>query len=305
MNVSIIIVNYNTKSLTLNCLKSIFEQTRDISFEVIISDNGSTDGSIEAIKTNFPQVILLENKKNLGFGAANNKGLEIAKGKYIFYLNSDTILLNNAVKLFFDYFELNGDKDNLGVIGCNLYDFSMKYGNSYGFFKSRFHTLKVSFIDFLRITKASIFGDKKVKENNTSKDKSLMNFTGYVDFVIGADMFLRNNQYAKFDEDFFMYVEEINLQLQMKKYGYNAYIINEPKIIHLEGASSSNSKPKSVLEFYSSFSKLNHMVSSIIYIKKTGFYPVTLFLTRVFTSLCMLNPKIYKYSKQYLKKIWK
>lgn len=84
MDVSIIIVNYNTKDLTCNCLKSVFEQTEDIDFEVIVSDNGSTDGSVEMIKTEFPQVVLIENRVNLGFGAANNRGLKLAKGKYIF-----------------------------------------------------------------------------------------------------------------------------------------------------------------------------------------------------------------------------
>ena len=126
MDVSIIIVNYNTKQLLKDCLNSIYEHTENISFEVIVSDNGSKDGSIEMLKAEFPQVILIENNANLGFGKANNKGLAIAKGKYIFYLNSDTILLNNAVKLFFDYFEENGKKENIGALGCNLLD---KQGN--------------------------------------------------------------------------------------------------------------------------------------------------------------------------------
>ena len=120
MDVSIIIVNYNTCDLTRNCLKSVFEQTKDIDFEVIVSDNGSKDGSIEMIKKEFPQVILIENNANLGFGAANNRGLKIAKGKYVFYLNSDTILLNNAVKCFFDYWENSPEKDTIGALGGNL-----------------------------------------------------------------------------------------------------------------------------------------------------------------------------------------
>lgn len=84
LDVSIIIVNYNTKDLTRNCLKAVFEQTKNISFEVIVSDNGSNDGSIEMIKSEFPQVILIENNENLGFGAANNCGGKNCKRKIYF-----------------------------------------------------------------------------------------------------------------------------------------------------------------------------------------------------------------------------
>ena len=120
MNVSIIIVNYNTKKLLSDCLKSIYEQTKDLEFEVIVSDNGSTDGSIEMLKSDFPQVILIENNANLGFGTANNRGLSVAKGKYIFYLNSDTILKNNAVKYFFDFWENSPEPEKIGGLGANL-----------------------------------------------------------------------------------------------------------------------------------------------------------------------------------------
>ena len=122
MQLSIIIVNYNTKSLLRNCLTSVYDLTSDITFEIIVSDNGSTDGSIEMLKTEFPQVILIENNANLGFGAANNRALDIAKGKYIFYLNSDTVLLNNACKIFYDYWESAQNKDSIGAIGANLLD---------------------------------------------------------------------------------------------------------------------------------------------------------------------------------------
>ena len=111
MHVSIIIVNYNTKTLLADCLRSIYAQTTDMNYEIIVSDNGSTDGSIEMIKSEFPNVILIENNANLGFGGANNRGLAIAKGKYIFYLNSDTILLNNVTKYFYDFFEEHKDDE--------------------------------------------------------------------------------------------------------------------------------------------------------------------------------------------------
>jgi GT2 family glycosyltransferase len=134
MDVSIIIVNYNTKELIHNCLASIYEQTKDISFEVIISDNGSTDGSVEMVKNEFPYVKLVANNENIGFGAANNRALKIANGKYIFYLNSDTVLLNNAVKIFFDYWENTEEKEKIGALGTNLIDADGKIIHSWGMF---------------------------------------------------------------------------------------------------------------------------------------------------------------------------
>ena len=88
MDVSIIIVNYNTRELLRDCLISIYKHTTEINFEVIVSDNGSVDGSIEMLKQDFPQVVLIENNANLGFGRANNRGLAIAKGKCIVYRDS-------------------------------------------------------------------------------------------------------------------------------------------------------------------------------------------------------------------------
>ena len=84
IDVSVIIVNYNTKDLLQACINSVKEQTKDVSFEIIVSDNGSSDGSIEMLRGEFPEVIVLENKDNLGFGKANNRGAEIANGKYLF-----------------------------------------------------------------------------------------------------------------------------------------------------------------------------------------------------------------------------
>ena len=104
MDVSVIIVNYNTLELTKNTIESVFEKTIEVSYEIILVDNASTDGSVEFFENNYKdKIILIKNNENLGFGRANNKGIEIAKGKYIFLLNSDTLLINNAIKILFDF----------------------------------------------------------------------------------------------------------------------------------------------------------------------------------------------------------
>lgn len=97
-DVSIIIVNWNTRDILQDCLKSIYEQTRDIDFEVIVIDNASSDGSAEMVKAEFPPVILIENTKNRGFAAANNQGVKIARGRYVLLLNSDTVVFDGASK---------------------------------------------------------------------------------------------------------------------------------------------------------------------------------------------------------------
>src|SRR3989344_8809750 len=102
MDLSVIIVNWNTKKLLENCLASIFKFTEDVNFEVIVVDNGSEDDSPKLVKEKFPQVKLIPNKENLGFTKANNQGIKISKGKYILLLNSDTYLIENSFRKLLD-----------------------------------------------------------------------------------------------------------------------------------------------------------------------------------------------------------
>ncbi|MBO6218706.1 MAG: glycosyltransferase family 2 protein [Treponema sp.] len=308
MDVSIIIVNYNTKQLLADCLNSIYEQTNGIEFEVIVSDNGSTDGSIEMLKNDFPQVAFIENNANLGFGAANNRGLKIAKGKYIFYLNSDTILLNNAVKIFFDYFEENGEKEKLGALGCMLVkkdgaaaissdSFLGLEENFCYFLKDKFYLL---FSTYYKAFKHYLFR-YKLKE---VKKSPVVHQKGFVDFIIGADLFLRNDEFAKFDEHYFMYCEEVDLQYQMEKNNLTRKIIETPKIIHLEGGSSSR-KIYEVLDL-ASFTKIQTAISKIYFLKKNAlFSPLRIFILRLTMSVVWLNPLIFKQTARHIAKLWK
>lgn len=295
MDVSIIIVNYNTKNLTRNCINSIFEHTKDIQFEVLLSDNGSTDGSIEMLKNEFPEVKLILNNENLGFGKANNRALKIAQGKYILYLNSDTFLLNNAVKLFFDYWENSADKEVIGALGCNLLSKKMKiifsaerrFPNSVGIIKTNIVTLCETYLQIFYKALPSIYSF------------TIKRLEGEVGYVCGADLFVKNDNNAKFDEKFFMYCEETDLQFKLMKQHKKRLIIDGPKIIHLEGASSNKTKlyPKS--QIYAS-------ISRIIYLKnnfKPGF--AILFLIKLITTLTWINPFIIKDTFLYLPKLWR
>lgn len=268
LDVSIIIVNYNTKDLTRNCLKSVFEQTKNISFEVIVSDNGSNDGSIEMIKSEFPQVVLIENNANLGFGAANNRGLNMAKGKYIFYLNSDTVLLNNAAKIFFDYWENSPEKEKIGALGCVLQDENGNLIHSGGEFpkcksicKERFSELVHSCAKYLllklHLEKLYQFSRKEIKSERV--------IPGEVDYVTGADLFMLNDRFAEFDERFVLYYEETDLQRNLRNQtGKKSFLIDEPKIIHLLH------KGRSEKIKFETFSTFHNKVSSVLYFEKYG-----------------------------------
>ena len=241
MDVSVIIVNYNTKQLLSDCLRSIYEQTKDIDFEVIVSDNGSSDGSIEMIKADFPQVALIENNANLGFGKANNVAANVAKGKYLFFLNSDTLLLNNAIRAFFDFAET---QHNPCILGGWLVDAQKQPMPSYGQFTSFLRQCFGYLYDYFpMLLKICLFLHPR-------KSVAVCSNAFCVDFVTGADLFMPAsvfNAIGGFDEIFFMYHEDDDLCRRSLGQGCKSVLISEPQIVHLEGKSSKNSARKMMI----------------------------------------------------------
>lgn len=220
MDVSVIIVNYNTRQITADCIDSVFAKTTGVDFEVILVDNASTDGSKEQFEDDS-RIAYIYNKENVGFGRANNIGYERARGKYIFLLNSDTILLNNAILLFYEKMEdLPG---NVACLGTVLKDKDGRPGHSYGEF--------LQWKLLLPWCKA-----EEKTENIPGNGLEVM-------YVLGADMFLRRSVIERcglFDPVFFMYNEENDLQRRYHDAGYLSKIISEPQIIHLGGKSNKN-----------------------------------------------------------------
>lgn len=232
MDVSIILVNYNTKELLRNCLNSIFEKTRDIEFEVFVVDNASSDASCEVVEKEFQQVKLIKNTENLGFGKANNIAIRQSSAKYVFLLNSDTILINNAVKTFFDFMEKDENKRVAACAG-DLFDERMNKQTSFGNFPSLTEI-------FFRLGLKYLF--REYYENNlTLIRKNNSDLPHEIDYASGADLFLRKSVIDKvgaFDENFFMYYEDSDLCFRIKKAGYSIKILPDAKIIHLESKSS-------------------------------------------------------------------
>lgn len=221
MDVSVIIVNYNTRQMTCDCLHSIRMHTKDVNYEVIVVDNASTDGSVEHIKTHFDGVRVISSDRNLGFGKANNKGALEARGKYLFFLNSDTLLLNNAIHFFYNYMERNKE---VGAVGGILLNEQGQVSFSYNRFPSPRTEIKYVLNKLFRRPTIPTLPSQPVS----------------VDFISGADLFIPKVIFERlngFDPEFFMYYEETDLQKRMAKIGLTRVIIPDVHIMHLDGGS--------------------------------------------------------------------
>lgn len=236
MNISIIIVNYNCKDYLSPCLQSIIQQTKGLKYEIIIVDNGSKDGSIELLKTEYPNVKLIESKENLGFGRANNLGAKVANGEYLFLLNPDTILQNNAIKVLWDNAVIN--KDKIGCCGAQLVDENGDNANIGGNFPSLF--LLFSDIGF-RLFYPHYYR-KKLSLLWTIDD---LPPSGNIKTVCGADLLIERrlfNEINGFDNDFFLYFEDTHLCYKLYSKGLKNYIFTDAKIKHLESVSISTNR---------------------------------------------------------------
>jgi len=234
--VSIIIVSYNTSDLLSACLKSVEKELVNLSLtgkaEIFVVDNNSEDGSSDMVKTEFPRVRLIQNTENLGFGKANNRAIERAKGNYLFFLNPDAEVCQDAIGIMVDFMEKN---PNVGLAGTAL-----------------------------------IFPDgspqssvEKIYPGARYAAADLKNLPGDIAWVMGASMIARAGLIKKiggFDERFFLYGEDIDLCLSVRKYGFAVGYIPDAVIIHHEGQSEKNSLPLHVFE--------KKMAAAILFFKK-------------------------------------
>ena len=220
MDLSIIIVNYNTKTLLKQCLNSLMKHPTKSS-EIIVVDNASADGSVGMLRKKFPKVKIIANKTNRGFGAAKNQGVKIAKGEFLLSLDSDTEIKQN-VKELLEYLE---KYPKIGILGCQLVDKKGKKQQYIAGFKHTiFDTIRNKFL--------------KSPELNTLKPTD-------VDWVTGAFMLMRRKVFEElngFDEQFFLYFEDEDLCLRAEKKGLRVVYYPRFSVIHIGGASSEKRK---------------------------------------------------------------
>jgi GT2 family glycosyltransferase len=222
-DLSIIIINFNTKELLRDCLSLIFKKTKGLNFEVVVVDNCSIDSSVVMIKEEFPQVKLIENKKNLGFAKANNQGSKIAQGEYLLFLNSDTLILNNALKHLVKYMKENSE---IGLIAPQL-----------------------------------LLKNKTLQPDAFGPEPTLWQLTygrflktKRIDWLSGAALMIKKDLFKKiggFDENFFMYYEDIDLSKIVRGIGYEIATCPEAKIIHLVGQSIKRNRQRKMLYYQS------------------------------------------------------
>ena len=225
MKLSIIIVNYNGGEFLTTCLTSVYRQTQNISFELFLVDNASTDGSTEMVERGFPQVRVIRNAENRGFAAANNIAIRQAVGEYILLLNADTEILDQAIEKTVAFME---DKPHIGVVGCKLlYANGTQQPSVHGY-----HTVLGAFLDatFLHLLlPASVI----VRGNGISYfDRSK---AAEVDWVIGAYFMMRKSlldTIGLLDEQFWLYGEETDICQRANDAGYETWYIPHAVVIH-------------------------------------------------------------------------
>ena len=226
MDVSIIIVNYNTLKITNDCIESVFKKTKNLSYEIILVDNASTDGSREFF-TQDSRIKYVFNETNIGFGRANNVGINIAKGRNIIFLNSDTLLCNNAIQILSTYLDSHPD---VAGGGGNLYQQDLSPAYSYGYL---FPSLMYEFNFLFFYIPSKLWYGKNQNHNFTGKAM-------YVPHISGANLMIKKEVLEKvglYNDAFFMYREETELCFRIIKSGYKLVNLPNAKIIHLEGKS--------------------------------------------------------------------
>ena len=239
-DLSIIIVNWNTKEYLLPCLRSILENKKGMGCEIIVVDNGSRDGSAGEVKEKFPSIDLIENKRNLGFAKAVNQGLQKASGRYLVLLNPDTQVKDAAIGRLGSFMEAH---PHVGIAGVQLLNSDGSKQNSIANFPSlATELLNKSVLRWLL--------PKKYPGKGRGYAEPIE-----VDSVIGACMMVRRDaieQVGLLDEDYFVFLEETDWCFRMKKAGWKVYHLPQAEVHHFQGKSAEKDKRKAKIEYYRS-----------------------------------------------------
>jgi GT2 family glycosyltransferase len=227
LKLSVVILNYNVRFFLEQCIRSVQSAITTIDAEIIVIDNDSSDDSCLMVKTIFPEILLIENKENVGFSKANNQAVKVANGEYVCILNPDTAVSEHTFISSLKYAETI---NNLGALGVCLMDGT---GAFLPESKRNLPTPKASLLKLLGV-------GKNYYANHIDKNKR-----GEVDILVGAFMLLKRTVYNEvngFDEDYFMYGEDIDFSYKLKKAGYRNHYMGDVTVLHYKGESTQKDK---------------------------------------------------------------
>lgn len=244
MQLSIIIVNYNVRHFLEQCLTSVYKAIPNISVEVFVVDNNSSDDSLDMVRAKFPDVYIIHNKENVGFSKANNQAIAIAKGAYVLLLNPDTVVEEDAFEKCIEFSDAHPD---LGGLGVKMID-----GNGIFLPESK-RGLPTPVVSFYKI-----FGLSKVFPKSKTFAKYHLGYlpendTNEIEVLSGAYMWIQKSTLEKvgyLDETFFMYGEDIDLSYRITLGGYKNYYLPSVRIIHYKGESTKKGNINYVFIFY-------------------------------------------------------
>ena len=240
LDVSVIIVNWNTRAILRNCLQSIYEQTTEVDFELIVIDNASTDGSAEMVRKEFPEAIVVENAENRGFAAANNQGMAVAKGRYVLLLNSDTLVLDQAIAKIVFFADVNRDA---AVVTCRVLNPDKTLQLTCFMFPSLLNMFLASSYLYKLFPCNRFFGRERMTWWQRDDIRE-------VDVATGCFLLVRRGTVqcvGPMDERFFMYGEDTDWCYRFRKAGYKIIFTPHAEIIHYGGESSKQIHAKSIL----------------------------------------------------------
>lgn len=240
MDASVIIVNWNTRDLLLQCISSVYGTIKNLLFEIWVVDNGSGDGSVEAVRNRFPDVKIIENRENLGFARANNQALRQMKGRYAVLLNSDTILTEGAIEIIINFMEEN---KSVGICGGQLL-------NADGSKQNSIANIPTFATELLNKSLLRRLNPRKYPGKEQEFKEPVE-----VDSVIGACMVVRKeavDDVGLLDEDYFFFFEETDWCLRMKKRGWKIFHHPDAKIYHLQGQSAGKVNIRARIEYWRS-----------------------------------------------------
>jgi len=235
MDLSISIVNWNNKDFLKRCLDSIYSETEGIKYEVIVADNNSSDGSVEMLRCDFPDVRVISNLENKGYAKANNEIIKVSKGRYILILNPDTLILDNALKKMVDF--MDGRMD-VGLLGCKIYTSESRNSIQPSAFR-RFPTsandllyriialrLKGAFPGSRLVSRLVDFYSPFLRDSSTTQE---------VAHIVGAAMLVRRQVTERgilLDDSFFSFFEETDWCRRIRRDGWKIYYFPEAEIVH-------------------------------------------------------------------------